>query len=454
MAFSKCHGPPFSRKRSLAADRVSFSFANMERAEVIVIGAGLAGLCCARRLAQSGVRVLLLEASDGIGGRVRTDMVDGFRLDRGFQVLLTAYPEARRGLDLEALELKPLYSGALVRVGNAWHRVADPWRDPLTAVRGIGNPVGSVWDKMKAGLLSMRLNAGRESDLLARPPDGLTAEAWLRRGFSPAMLERFFRPFFGGVLLDRKLEASSRWLRWLYRMFGTGPTAVPAAGMGEIPRQIADSLPRGTIRLHNRVDSIQPGRQRLRLGDGQEMEARALVLAVDGLTAEKLIRLEVPPTEFRSVRTWWFSARAPAHPDPILYLNGNGAGPVNHAVWMSNVSREYAPAGHALLSVNTLPGTEGWDDDGAVRHQLRGWFGPITDDWRLLREDFIRNALPVNASSNPRFEGRPPRLAHGLFVCGDHHATPSINGAMLSGRRAAEAVLTEFAATPLTGDLI
>lgn len=444
----------FSLKRSLAGRAVSSSFSDMERAEVIVIGAGLAGLCCARRLTQSGVRVRVLEASDGIGGRVRTDVVDGFRLDRGFQVLLTSYPEALRVLDLEALELKPLYSGARIRVGNSWHRVADPWRDPLTAFRGIGNPVGTVWDKMKAGLLSMRLNAGRESDLLARPPDGLTAEEFLRRRFSPAMLERFFRPFFGGVFLDRNLGVSSRWMQWLYRMFGTGQTAVPAEGMGEIPRQIADSLPRGTIRLNTRVDSLQAQCLRVRLKDGQELEARAIVLAVDGATAEKLVRLDVAPTEFLSVRTWWFAARAAAHPEPVLYLNGNGAGPVNHAVWMSNVSREYAPAGHALLSVNTLPGADGWDDEGAVRHQLRSWFGPITDDWRLLREDFIRNALPVNAGTNPRFEGRPPRLAHGLFVCGDHHATPSINGAMLSGRRAAEAVLTEFAATPLTGDLI
>lgn len=424
----------------------------MERTEVIVIGAGLAGLCCARRLVQSGVRVAVLEASDGVGGRVRTDVVDGFRLDRGFQVLLTSYSEAQRGLDLEALDLKPLYAGSLVRVGHQWHRMGDPWHEPLAALKSLRNPVGSPWDKVKAGLLSLKLNAGQIADLTSRPET--TSAEYLRRRFSPPMIERFFRPFFGGVFLDRNLEAGSRWFEWLYRMFATGETVVPAEGMGEIPRQIAESLPRGTIHLNTRVEALQAGRHRVRLSHGGEMEARAVVLATDGASAEELVRLDVPPTEFRALRSWWFTARAAPHSEPILHLNGNGAGPINHAVWMSNVSRAYAPAGRALLSVNTLPGMEGWDDLTAVKLQLRDWFGPITDDWELLREDFIRHALPVQALNHPRFEGRPPRLGPGIFVCGDHHATPSINGAMLSGRRAAEAVLTEFAATPLTGELI
>lgn len=459
-----------------------------ERVEVIVIGAGLAGLCCARRLVQSGVRVAVLEAADGIGGRVRTDVVEGFRLDRGFQVLLTSYPEAQRGLDMEALDLRPFYAGSLVRVGHAWHRMGDPWREPWAAFKSLGNPVGSPWDKLKAGFLSLKLNAGPVAELTRRhewqssgsghgssigggdggrrigPRTGgggdgtrqaVSSAEYLRQRFSPVMIERFFRPFFGGVFLDRNLEsADSRWLKWLYRMFGTGQVAVPAEGMGEIPKQIAETLPRGSVRLGARVTSLQANRQRVRLADGSEMEARAVVLATDADSAEALVRLESPPTEARAVRTWWFAARAASHPEPILYLNGDGSGPVNHAAWMSNVSRDYAPASHALLSVSTLPGMEGWDDEAAVKSQLRDWFGPITDDWRLLREDFIRHALPTQALKHPHFEGRQPRLGPGLFVCGDHHATPSINGAMLSGRRAAEAVLMEFAATPLTGELI
>ncbi len=423
----------------------------MERTEVIIIGAGLAGLCCARRLVESGVRVTVLEASDGVGGRIRTDVVDGFRLDRGFQVLLTAYPEARRVLDYEALNLKPFYAGSLVRVGQQWHRMADPWHEPWDALRSFPNPVGTPWDKVKAGLLSLRLNAG-----LAQPPvrqPEISTLTWLQQRFSPPMIERFFRPFMAGVLLDRELEAGSRWFESLYRLFATGQTVVPALGMEEIPRQIAETLPRGTLRLHSRVEALQADSLKVRLADGGEITARAVVVATEANTAAVLTGTLLPPVESRMVRSWWFAALAASHADPVLYLNGNGVGPINNAAWLSNVSRDYAPMGQALLNVTTLPGMEGWDDEAAVRRQLRDWFGPITDDWQLLREQVIPQALPVPAQVNPRFEGRPARLAPGLFVAGDHHATASINGAMISGRRAAEAVLTEFAAAPATGEL-
>ncbi len=422
----------------------------MERTEVIIIGAGLAGLCCARRLAESGVRVSLLEASDAPGGRVRTDLVDGFRLDRGFQVLLTAYPEARRVLDYDALNLKPFYAGSLVRFASQWHRMADPWHHPADALRSFPNPIGTPWDKLRAGLLSLQRSAGRGTPAASC---GQSTLAFLQKRFSPAMLERFFRPFMAGVLLDRDLAADRRWFDSLYRLFATGQTAVPALGMGEIPRQLADALPRGTLRLHTRVEALHADRHQVRLADGHSLQARAIVLATDGRTAAALANSLVAPMEFREVRSWWWAARAPSHPDPILFLNGNGCGPINNAAWLSNVSRAYAPPGQALLNVTTLPGSPDWDDPAAVRRQLRDWFGPITDDWRLLREDHLRDALPVPAQLHPRFEGRPPRLAPGLFLAGDHHATPSINGAMISGRRAAEAVLQSFADAPLTGEL-
>ncbi len=423
----------------------------MERTEVIIIGAGLAGLCCARRLVESGVRVTILEASEGVGGRIRTDVVEGFRVDRGFQVFLTAYPEARRVLDYKGLDLKPFYSGSLVRVGQQWHRMADPWHEPVAALRSLSNPVGTPWDKAKAGWLSLRVNTGTAAALSRRPE--IPTHQYLAQRFSPAMVERFFRPFFGGVLLDRELDAGSRWFEWLYRVFASGQTVVPALGMEEIPRQLAESLPRGTLRFHSKVEAVLTDRQTVRLAGGGEITARAVVVATDGNAAAALTGTLMTPVECRMARSWWFTALAPSHAEPILYLNGNGAGPINSAVWMSNVSREYAPPGKALLNVTTLPGMEDWEDELAVRRQLRDWFGPITDDWRLLREQVIAQALPVPAQLTPRFEGRPARLAQGLFVAGDHHATSSINGAMVSGRRAAEEVLEEFAATPVTGEL-
>ena len=423
----------------------------MERTEVIIIGAGIAGLCCARRLVQSGVRVTILEATSNVGGRVRTEVVEGFRLDCGFQVLLTAYPEARRVLDYEALDLKPFYAGSLVRVGTQWHRMADPWHEPIAALRSFSNPVGTSWDKMKAGLLSLKLTAGQALPG-ARNPE-ISTMTYLQKRFSPAMIERFFRPFLAGVLLDRELQAGSRWFEWLYRLFSTGQTVVPALGMEEIPRQLAGALPRGTLRLQSRVNTIYTDQQVVKLTDGSQITARAIVVATDAGTASRLTNQLSAPAEGRAVRCWWFAARAASHQEPILYLNGNGTGPINNATWMSNVSRDYAPPGQALLNVTTLPGMDGWDHELAVRRQLRDWFGPITDDWRLIGEDVITHAVPIPAQLNPKFEGRPARLSYGLFLCGDHHATASLNGAMVSGRRAAEAVLEEFSATPLTAEM-
>ena len=170
------------------------------KGDVIVVGGGLAGLCCALRLHQEGIRFLLIEASDGVGGRMRTDRAEGFLLDRGFQVLLTAYPEAQRVLDYKALDLHYFYPGAMVRFGGKFHKVADPWRHPLEALRGAVSPVGTFGDKMKVGRLRRKTLEGPVEGLFSRP-ETTTLKALQDLGFSEKMIDRFFRPFLGGVFL-------------------------------------------------------------------------------------------------------------------------------------------------------------------------------------------------------------------------------------------------------------
>ncbi|MBE3032537.1 MAG: FAD-dependent oxidoreductase, partial [Actinobacteria bacterium] len=166
--------------------------------DVIVVGAGLAGLCCARELASQGVDVLVLERSDAAGGRLRTDEVDGFLLDRGFQVLLTAYPEARRALDYERLGLRPFYAGALVRHRGGFARVADPLRHPLDAARNLRSGPGSLVDKLRVARLRRRLSRASLNEVL-EAPQVTTAEALRLEGFSREIVDGFFRPFFGGI---------------------------------------------------------------------------------------------------------------------------------------------------------------------------------------------------------------------------------------------------------------
>ena len=412
-------------------------------ADVLVVGAGLAGLCCARRLAERGLSTIVLEASDGVGGRVRSDEVAGFRLDRGFQVLLTAYPEARAVLDYAALDLHAFYPGALVRFGGRFHRVADPWRNPLDAVAGSLSPIGSVADKLRVARLRHRACAGALADLFARPET--TGEHLLRDlGFTDAMIDRFFRPFLGGVTLDRTLGASSRMLEFVFRMFARGDAALPAGGMGAIPAQIAAALPADTVRLATPVAAIDAGRCILRSGD--VLEGRAVVVATEGPEAARLLDLP-PPSRSRAVTCLYYAAERAPIAAPILILDGDGRGPVNNLCLPSAVAPGYAPPGMTLVSATVLGHHANDDDelDAAVRTQMTEWFGASVRHWRHLRTYRIDHALPGPDTPTRDVPDRSMRLRRGLYVCGDHRVNASIQGAMRSGRHAADALADELA---------
>jgi phytoene dehydrogenase-like protein len=208
-------------------------------ADVVVIGAGLAGLCCARRLAEAGVSFQIVEGSDGIGGRVRTDEVDGFLLDRGFQVLLTAYPEARRLLDYSRLDLKPFSPGALSWFAGRMNRLVDPWRTPGMWLEGLRSDFGTLGDKLRMARLRSRVQRSSIEEIFRRP-DRATKDTLKNEGFGQEIIHRFFRPFLGGILLDGELKTSSRMFEFVFKMLSEGDTSVPASGMRAIPMQLAE----------------------------------------------------------------------------------------------------------------------------------------------------------------------------------------------------------------------
>ena len=216
--------------------------------DVLIVGAGLAGLCCARRLAEAGVSFQIVEASDGVGGRVRTDEVDGFRLDRGFQVLLTAYPEAKRILDYNQLELRAFSPGAFSWFAGRMNQLVDPWRMPGMWRIALRSDFGTLGDKLRVARLRARLRRTTIDQLFARA-DHATKDDLLAEGFSQEMIHRFFRPFIGGILLDGELKSSSRMFEFVFKMLSEGDTAVPTRGMGAIPAQLAAKLPTNSLRL-------------------------------------------------------------------------------------------------------------------------------------------------------------------------------------------------------------
>ncbi len=404
---------------------------------VIIIGGGIAGLSCARQLADKGLDFLVLESSDQVGGRMRTDIVEGFRLDRGFQVFLTRYPEARRILDLPALSLRPFVPGAMIRFDGRFHTISDPWRRPLGALASLLNPIGSIADKLRVAAVRSRVLRGRLEDLFEEP-ETTTLEALRNAGFSSSMIERFFRPFLGGIFLERDLETSSRMFSFVFRMFSSGDACLPAHGIQAIPDQVASALPPERIRTGVRVASITDGF--VTLEDGERIEAAATVVATDAPTAAKLLGEDLPSAG-TGVTCLYFAARSAPIKAPILVLNGDGTGPINNLCFPTRVAPGYGPGGSELVSVAVL-GADKEEKDllGSVSEQLHEWFGQEVDGWRHLRTYRIPYALPSQIPPALSVPEREVRVRPGVFICGDHRDNASIQGAMVSGRRAADAV--------------
>jgi phytoene dehydrogenase-like protein len=425
---------------------------------IVIVGAGLAGLTCAKVLVEAGRDVRVLEASDAVGGRVRTDhSADGFLLDRGFQMLCTAYPAVRRHLDLQALHLRELVPGAvLIRAGN-WHEVGDPLQKLSLLAPTLSNPYLTFGDKVRA-LRLRRYSRKRSVDNIfhhklrgLRNGDRSAYDELRRRHFSEdGFIQHVARPFFGGIFLDRELATSARALLFMYKMLSSGAVALPEGGMGQIAEQLAAKLPLSALHLQMRVESIIEAEGRavgVALTGGEEMQGDVIVLATDAPTAQRLCG-SVLPSDPVAVTCVYFAATESLYSGPKLLLNANPDAFVNHALQLTNLSPAYAPPGQHLLSVTVLGLPE--MDDAALatrcREEMAAWF-PGKDMARLRHVGTYR--IPFAQFRQPPgiFTTLPTNSAPvaGLFLAGEYTSSSSIQGAMESGEAAAREVLKALA---------
>ena len=388
---------------------------------------------------QDDIPFLILEADQRLGGRLKTDNQSGFILNHGFQVLQTAYPEARRVLDFERLGLGLFAPGAIIRIDGKFHRVADPGRRIKDLWSTLSAPIGTLGDRLR--MVRLALNVRRETpSRIFQNPDGPTIEFLRSEGFSEKIIQRFFKPFFAGVCLDPEIRTSSRVFRYIFRIFAGGDVALPGRGMAAIVDQLKADLPPDRIRTGARVESIRP--EGAVLESGETIDGSAVVLATEGPETARLAGTTMPGGS-RGELCLYFGAKIPPIDEPYLILNGNGSGWVNSLTVPSIVAPTYAPAGQHLISVVVIGHLDADDAaaEAVVRRELTGWFGPAVADWHHLKTYRIRHALPAQPPpiSDPAIG--PVTAKPGIYICGEYGSVPGIQWALLSGRRAAEAVL-------------
>ncbi|MEA5140651.1 NAD(P)/FAD-dependent oxidoreductase [Arcicella rigui] len=404
---------------------------------IIIIGAGIAGLTCAKYLQDRGIESLILEASDDIGGRVRTDQKDGFLLDRGFQILLTAYPEAQSLLKYDTLDLKAFKSGALIRdaENNAFKTLVNPLKEPSALISSLFSSIGSLADKLR--VLRLILETQEQNEEIFERKYESTIQYLKNYGVSDGMIESFFKPFFGGVFLENELTTSANFFKYIFGKFYEGDAVIPAQGMKAIPKQIAKSLPQKSIRLNTKVAKIEGNH--VFLENGEKLFGEKIILATDGFQAEKLLGKK-HSMKFNTTTCTYFSANRSPLSEKLLVLNPDRNSLIHNLCVPSDIAPTYAPAGKSLISVSTQS-TVFQDEQTfteGIQKELIKWFGMEAKQWKHLKTYHIPQALPSFSDEKSGISAR--QLSDVLYQIGDCTAYPSLNAAMMTGRKVAESI--------------
>jgi phytoene dehydrogenase-like protein len=418
---------------------------------IVIIGAGLSGLTAASRLTAAGRTVLLLDASDGVGGRVRTDRhPDGYLLDRGFQVLLDGYPALKRNVELDHLGLEPFDAGAWIWTGKRRVPLADPRRHPQAILRDLSTRIITASDKAALAKLAAKTRVARwQSERDAAAQGYMTTEQALRdEGFSDKFIERFARPFWAGILLDPSLGVNAGAFRYTLKMMLEGRAVLPAGGMQAVPDHLAARLANGALRLNTRVTEIirENGRATGVIANGERIDAAAVIIATDPPAARHLTGDGRFPEDGLGCVTVYLAGERDPKIGKRLLLDGTGRLDVNNLADLTAVQPGYAPPGQRLLAaflvgadamaMSDAAATDAAHEDTAIM------LGQSAHDWKpvgVVRVPFAQFAQP------PGIYARLPQTTTdtpGLIYAGESTVDSSVNGAMLAGEAAAKAALS------------
>jgi phytoene dehydrogenase-like protein len=412
-----------------------------ETVDVAIIGAGLSGLSAAVHLYEAGKSVKIFEANDFIGGKVSTDYVDGFTLDKGFQLFLTSYPECKAQLDLEKLQLHTFNQGVDIFAKGKMTRLSPLNGDLLSAIKLIFSPVAGFKDAWTFSKLNRRLRKSTAQQTLYNDHENALA-CLENEGFSERFINTFFKPYIGGLLLDKSLLSSGVVIDFLLKMLLSGQMALPEKGMSAIPEQLAAKLPKESVVFNHRVNKISHDNE-LVFENGEKFKGNNILLATDPWSAAKILDLSLPPPG-HGVACAYFSAEKSPLQEPFLLLNGEDRGPITQLAVLSDVAPSYAPPGASLISATILDNNLQLSDENlqnASKEQLKKWFGSQVEGWNLLKLYRISNAQP---SIYPDRLWHTPfhyKVRDNVYACGDYLEAPTINSALKTGRRASEEIL-------------
>ena len=400
-----------------------------------IIGGGISGLIAARVLEEHGLSATIIEASDRLGGRVKTDVVDGYNLDHGFQVLLTAYPAAKKYLDFDALALQEFLPGSAIFKNGKQKIIGDPLRNLSLLLPTLFSGIGTVNDKLKILALNRRLKKKSIQNIFAEKEQ--TTRVYLENiGFSEAIITNFFTPFFSGIFLENKLETSSRMFEFVYKMFGEGNAALPKDGIQAIPKQLFEKLKSTTFIFNTKVKSVENGSFKLESGEAIKSNFTIIATQASGLVSN----LKNQATLWKSCDTLYFEVAKREIKKPLIGLIAAPNTLINNIFYHTSLQTS-ATATKELLSVTVI------DKQNLTNKQL------VTEVQKELKElcnidscTFIKQynipmALPNLQDIQYEMLPSETRLTETIFLAGDTQLNGSLNAAMIAGERAALEVI-------------